>query len=265
MTVKASGVPRRFVRRSGALPVYRQVASALERDVLHGRPNAGRDARPDVQRMALPSESDLSAEFGVSRVTVRQALDELHFKGLIYREKGRGSFARANRIEGVTGFGSFTAEVEATGARPSSILAGFSKVADLPEAMLGHLADPPAPGEGFYRLSRIRCLDGKPVAFEESYLPAALYPGLTKAMIGKGSLYAAMREHWGLDPAWADAAIEPGIADAELAAHLKIDLGAPVVIAWRVTSSEQDQVLEFVRSVYRGDGFALTIRRHRIG
>ena len=257
MATKARSTIRRFVRRSNALPVYRQLAIALERDVLRGQSHA--------HKMALPSENQLSAEFGVSRVTVRQALDELHFKGLIYREKGRGSYARSNRIEGVTGFGSFTAEVEAAGARPSSILVAFSKVAALPEAMTRHLVERPASHDGFHKLSRIRCVDGLPVAYEDSYLPAALYPGLTKATVAKGSLYAALREHWGLNPAWADAALEPATADAELAGHLGIAVGAPVAIAWRVTSSEQDEVLEYVRSVYRGDGFALTIRRHKIG
>jgi DNA-binding GntR family transcriptional regulator len=66
-------------------------------------------------------------------------------------------------------------------------------------------------------------------------------------------------------PAWADAAIEPAVATAETAALLDIEVGAPVVVAWRVTSSEQDQVLEYVRSVYSGAGFALTVRRHKIG
>ncbi len=257
MATKASSTIRRFVRRSDSLPVYRQLAIALERDVLRSQTHE--------HKMALPSENVLSAEFGVSRVTVRQALDELHFKGLIYREKGRGSYARSNRIEGLTGFGSFTAEVEATGAYPSSILIGLSKVAGLPEAMIRHLVDPPGSDDGFHKLSRIRCVDGRPVAIEDSYLPQALYPGLTKATVAKGSLYNAMREHWGLNPAWADAALEPSTADTELAGHLGMAVGAPVVIAWRVTSSEQDQVLEYVRSVYRGDGFALTIRRHKIG
>ena len=257
MISKTATKGRRFIRRSSSLPVYRQVASLLERDVL----------RSQTQRakVALPSESELSTEFGVSRVTVRQALDELHFKGLIYREKGRGSYPRSRHISGVTGFGSFTSEVENAGALPSSVFVDFAKVAGLPEAMLRHLVVPPAADDGFLRLSRVRCVDGRPVAFEESYLPAALYPGMTRADVAKGSLYAAMRDQWGLDPAWADAALEPGSADKELAGHLDIALGAPVVIAWRVTSSEQDEVLEYVRSVYRGDDFALTIRRHKIG
>ena len=61
-----------------------------------------------------------------------------------------------------------------------------------------------------------------------------------------------------------DAAVEPGVANEAIAKHLGIKIGAPVVVAWRVTSSEHDEVLEYVRAIYRGDGFALTIRRHKI-
>ena len=247
----------RFVRRSSPLPVYRQVADVLERDVL-GR-------QPLGVKVPLPSESELSTEFGVSRVTIRQALNELHFKGLIYREKGRGSYPRSRHIGGVTGFGSFSAEVEASGVKPSSVLIGFRKVAKLPEAMLRYLETPPKEKNGFHMLARVRCIDGSPVAFEESYLPFDLYPGITEADVSEGSLYAAMRDSWGYEPAWADAAIEPASADADFAAHLKVAVGAPVIIAWRVTSSEHDDILEYVRSVYRSEGLALTIHRHRIG
>lgn len=223
-----------------------------------------RSTRASGVRTALPSENELAAAFKVSRVTVRQALDELHRKGLIFREKGRGSYARAQHIAGVTGFGSFTSEVEEAGSRPSSRFVGFETVASLPVEMQRHLADVPVAKDGFFVLSRVRCVDDRPVAFEEAYLDAGKFPGLSRADVETGSLYAAMKRLWGYEPAWADAAIEPGVADARIAGLLEIPVGAPVVVAWRVTSSEHDEVLEYVRAVYRGAGFALTLRRHKI-
>jgi GntR family transcriptional regulator len=250
------GKARRFIQKASPLPVYRQVAIHLEREM--------QQSRLTRLKTALPSENELAAEFKVSRVTVRQALDELHRKGLIYREKGRGSFARSQHIVGVTGFGSFTSEVENAGAMPSSRFIDFVKVEALPTEMMRHLAKAPVEGGGYYCLTRVRCVDDRPVAFEETYLDAETYPGISKSDVESGSLYAAMRRLWGYEPAWADAAIEPGVANETIANHLGIDIGAPVVVAWRVTSSEQDEVLEYVRSVYRGEGFALTIRRHKI-
>src|SRR5690349_10462102 len=103
---------RRVIHRASSYPVYQQVAKLLELD-MQGR-------RPGNEGAPLPSENELAAEFKVSRVTVRQALDELHRKGLIYREKGKGSYPRADHISGVTGFGSFTTEVQNAGSKPSS-------------------------------------------------------------------------------------------------------------------------------------------------
>lgn len=256
MKAHSTSKARRFIQKSGASPVYRQVADLLERDMQRGPSRS--------ERTALPSENDLAAEFKVSRVTVRQALDELHRKGLIYREKGRGSYARSQHIGGVTGFGSFTSEVENAGSKPSSRFVDFVKVASLPDGMKIHLARVPRKNKGYHCLARVRCVDARPVAYEETYLDIEFYPGLDRAAVENGSLYASMRRLWGYEPAWADAAIEPGVADEAIAKHLGIKVGAPVVVAWRVTSSEQDEVLEYVRAIYRGDGFALTVRRHKI-
>jgi GntR family transcriptional regulator len=246
----------RFIQRANSFPVYRQVAELLERDMQR--------SRSKNERTALPSENELATEFKVSRVTVRQALDELHRKGLIYREKGRGSYARSQHIGGVTGFGSFTSEVENAGSKPSSRFVGFVKISSLPAGMKRHLTKVPAKHGGYYCLTRVRCVDARPVAFEETYLDVETYPGIDKADVESGSLYATMRRLWGYEPAWADAAIEPGVADEAIAGHLGIKIGEPVVVAWRVTSSEHDEILEYVRSIYRGDGFALTVRRHKI-
>jgi GntR family transcriptional regulator len=248
---------QRFVLRTNGTPAYRQMAHYLEQDM--------KRFCAVGERMALPSENELASEFKVSRVTARQALDELHRKGLIYREQGRGTYVRSQHVTGVSGFGSFTAEVSNAGARPGSRCVGFSRVPDLPEGFWRHLAHRPDPGPGYHRLTRVRSIDDRSVALEDSYLSAETYPDLKRADVEAGSLYEAMQQKWGHVPAWADAAIEPGIADAETAALLEIGAGTPVVVAWRVTSSEHDQVLEYVRSIYSGEGFALTVRRHKIG
>jgi GntR family transcriptional regulator len=212
MQAKSATKTRRFVQRTSSFPVYRQVADLLERDMHRTRSHS--------ERTALPSENELVAEFKVSRVTVRQALDELHRKGLIFREKGRGSYARSQHIGGITGFGSFTSEVENAGAKPSSRMIDFVKVAGLPAGMKRHLAKVPTKNHGFHCLTRVRCVDAKPVAYEETYLDIKVYPGLERTDVESGSLYATMRRLWGYEPAWADAAIEPGIADAAIAKHL---------------------------------------------
>jgi len=211
---------------------------------------------------ALPSEGDLSREFGVSRVTIRQALKQLEARGAIYSEQGRGYFTTTSRMQGLSGFHSFTSEVQRLGGIAASVLIGFSTDASLPDAFRKHFKL--AETEAFIALRRIRSIDGRPVAFEDAYLPMAMYPQADRAAFEDGSLYARMADGWGIVPAWADAMFEPVAATSEEAQHLQVAPGAPVLAVWRVTATDTDQVCEYVRSIYRGDGFMLHVNRYRL-
>ena len=78
------------------------------------------------------------------------------------------------------------------------------------------------------------------------------------------SLYEEMASTWGLVPTWTDAIFEPTAATREEAELLKIKPGSPVLTVWRVTVTETDQPVEYVKSVYTGDGFALNVSRYRL-
>lgn len=241
-----------LVRGPGAAPIYMQVAEILTEEI-RSRQGA---------YFALPSEGDLSRQFGVSRVTIRQALKLLETRGAIYSEQGRGYFTTTSRMQGVSGFHSFTSEVGKLGGNAASTLFDFATGVSLPEAFRNHLQ---VDGTGaFIVLRRVRAIDGRPVAIEEAYLPMAMYPHATRAMFENGSLYDRMTRDWGIVPAWADALFEPLAASEDEARHLQIAPGAPVLAVWRVTATDTDQVCEYVRSVYRGDGFMLHINRYRL-
>jgi GntR family transcriptional regulator len=83
-------------------------------------------------------------------------------------------------------------------------------------------------------------------------------------MFEGASLYAEMASTWGIVPTWTDALFEPAAATDEEAAHLKIAPGAPVLTVWRVTVTDTDQAVEYVKSVYKGDGFMLNVNRYRL-
>lgn len=243
---------KRPVRSAGAAPIYMQVAEILSEEIksLQGTYSA------------LPSEGDLSREFGVSRVTIRNALKQLEARGAIYSEQGRGYFTTTSRMRGLSGFHSFTSEVRRLGGVPASRLLDFQRDARLPEAFRKHLQV--AGSEAYLSLRRLRSIDGRPAALEDVYLPEAMYPQAERGMFEDGSLYDRMTGSWGITPAWADALFEPVAASAEEARLLEVSVGAPLLAVWRVTVTESDQVCEYVRSVYRGDGFVLHISRYRI-
>lgn len=247
------------IRRAGGAPIYLQLARILEGQI--------RGLDPAAARTPLPSEAALAQRFKVSRITARQALKRLESKGLIYSEQGKGSFPTVPRLRGVAGFHSFTAEVLRNGGTPSSSVLHAGPVADLPEAMRRSLmpTEEAGSGEGFFRYRRLRCIDGAPVAVEDAYLPLEVFPGIEAARLKHPSLYDSLEEQWGLVPAWADALFEPAGAKAEEARLLGVPVGDPVLLVWRVTLAANDEVLEYVRSVYRRGDFMLHVARYRLG
>lgn len=246
------------IRRAGGVPFYVQLADILEHRI------AALDR--ESLKGPLPSEGELAREYKVSRITVRQALKRLESRGLIYSEQGRGSFPTVPRLRGISGFHSFTNEVLRNGGTPGSKVLKAEVTPTLPEDVLDRFAATPEVKNesGFFMLSRVRTVNAAPVAIEDAFLPREYYPGIDGMKIGEGSLYELIGQRWGIEPAWTDALLEPAAATKDQAKHLRIKPGAPVLVAWRVTLAVNDQVIEFVRSVYRGSNFALHIGRYRL-
>lgn len=251
-----SSFRRMGVRRSGGAPMYAQVSDILAAEIESG---ARQHEGPQ-----LPSESALAQEFKISRVTVRQALKRLEARGLIYSEQGRGYFKTANRMGGVSGFHSFTREVRKAGDTPGAVVLECRIVDQLPPEMQSHLKVQNPDNVALFYLKRIRTINSKPVALEDAYLPVNMYPGIEELSLGEGSLYSQIEDRWGIVPAWTDALFEPVAASEEQAAALQISVGSPLLTAWRVTMTENDQVVEYVKSTYRGGDFMLHVSRYRL-
>ncbi len=214
----------------------------------------------------MPSEFGVAEQYHVSRVTVRKAFQELERMGYVYREQGKGTFVARPPIQGISGFGSFTAEVTNQGRRASSKVLDFRCVESLPPGMKERLQVPEETiaSVQFILLERIRIVDDEPVAIEDAYLPRALYPGIESIDFEDCSLYSIIAEHWGTIPVWADALIESVAATSLEAELLEIQTGAPLLVAWRITLTETDEVIEYVKSVYNGSKFIFNVGRHRI-
>jgi GntR family transcriptional regulator len=202
---------------------------------------------------ALPSERTLSDQLGVSRPTVRAAIDDLARDGLLVRQHGRGTFTSARKI---------SQEVPADGApMPHAEGEWLSEVLEFGVESAGaRLAQRlrVSPGDDVIRALRRRIVDGEPMALEEIRLPAALVPGIGAEDFASGSLYRRLRDGYGVTPASAEQTTEPTVTDAEESRLLGVALYSPALQFERTTQDGDGRVIEYTRSVYRGDRYRIT-------
>lgn len=235
------------------LPLYYQI----EQRILEGI--RGGQLQPGDQ---LPTEAILAERHGVSRITAKRALDDLVHKGLAYRKQGKGTFVASQRMRDISGFGSFTEDIRSRGMVPSSKVLHFAEE-EPGEGIRKRLNLPE--GAKACHLRRLRLADQEPVAVETAHLPCSLCPGLVREDLAAQSLFAILRDRYGIVPTWADAEIEARLATREEAELLGMKAGKPVLEARRTTYTANYDVIECVESVYRGDRFAFFTGRQRLG
>lgn len=233
-----------------SLPKYRQVADALAAEIAAGRLKAGDQ---------VPSERVIAEERGISRMTARQALRHLAGRGVVQARVGQGTFVGVPPIQQelatLTGF---TEEIERQGRAAGSLLveATFEGAEAEVAQALGL-----RPGAEVWRIKRVRLVDGEPVALETTHVAADLTPGLLdREDLGRSSLYATLRRHYGLQPASAEQMLAAGLAEHGVALPLGLPVGAAVLRLTRLTRDAGGRAFEFVRSVYRGDVFVMKVR-----
>lgn len=235
-------------------PLYNQVAEYLRERIQKG-------VIPVNSR--VPSERVLAEQFGVSRVTVRQALKELEVAGLVEVDGGvRWAKPTATAAdyrpstgsieEGASGLVSFSDLATANGLTATAVvLNNVTRPSTLDEADLLGIA----PGASVVDLVRLRQLDGIPTLLDYSLLPESLAPGLGKRDFTKASLYQTLAESYGLHAARADCIIEARGATEEIAGHLGLATGAPVLVIVQTTFGDNGRIVQWCRSVYRGDRY----------
>jgi DNA-binding GntR family transcriptional regulator len=152
---------------------------------------------------------------------------------------------------------SFTEEMEARGANPSSKVLRF-RVEPADESAAEALRVPV--GEKLISLKRLRLADAVPMGIEWSRIPLSLCPDLQKVFQPKGSLYQVLSQRYGIRVAVTDEVAEAGVADAEQARLLQIPRRSPVLLFSRTSYVESGKAVEYVISVYRGDRYKIVNR-----
>jgi GntR family transcriptional regulator len=201
----------------------------------------------------LPSERDLAAAHGLSRMTVRQALTELVTAGVLYREQGRGTFVSAHKMQ-QRNISSFTETVRQRGLKPETKVVSFS-VCEPPAEVADMLS---AKGE-VYRAIRIRLADGTPVALEEIFIPMHICPGLRQNDL-LGSLYSLMTDTYGHKISSADSSMSAQLPGLKLQEDLGITRQTPVLKVNSLYYATSGITLYYERGVYRTDMYEYNIR-----
>ena len=229
-----------------SLPRYRTIELALRERAATLQPG-------DL----MPSDSELVAEFGVSRMTARNAMQRLAEDGLVQRLPGRGSFVaepsshrRADRLM------SFSSEMLRRGRRPSSIIVD-REIRPAWPSIAGELGV----GEGspVVLLRRVRCADEEPIALETTVLVGSTSPAVMAADLRHESLHSVLAAAgWHLRRG--AAVVTASAATREDSRLLTVEKGTPILVERRVILDAQRRPVEVTESRYPGDRYAIDVR-----
>lgn len=223
-------------------PLYKRLAMALTGLVDEGLLKPG---------AALPGERDLAEALQLGRVTVRTAYRELMTAGVLESRHGSGTFVsqKVERIEqSLWRLSSFSADMRSRGRSPAARILSRTVNQPSPEEafLLGLGLD-----ESVLRLDRLRLADGLPLAIERAVIPVKF---LGENAAGEGSLYDALAEK-GFRPVRALQRLTAVTLDPSSASMLDVKAGAPALLIERISRLEDQRVVEYTRSHYRGDAY----------
>ncbi len=222
-------------------PLYQQIKALMVRDLQAGVWRPGE---------AIPSETELAVRFKVSQGTVRKAIDELATENLLVRRQGKGTFVathaeqttqyrflRLQPDDGVTDGGTQRRFIDCRRLRAPAEVA----------RALGLRS-----GDAAIQIKRVLSLRGVPVVFDEIWLPAAPFKGLTAERLSgyRGPMYGLFESEFGVRMIRAEEKIRAVAADAQSAELLAVAVGAPLLLVERLSLSYGDKPVELRRGLY---------------
>jgi GntR family transcriptional regulator len=230
------------------IPLYHQLKENLLAAIEGGR------WKIDEQ---LPNETALAKHFGVSKITVRQALRELASMGYIRREQGRGTFVSKPKFsEGPRELTSFTEEMRRYRLPASSrVLEQKVVPADAAVAEALDIEE----GDEVLLLKRLRLAGGEPMGIQTAHIPLALAPGIAGEDFNGVSLYELLESKYGLRATSARETCFAVLVDPEAAALLGVAPASAALAAERIAVSQDGKAFEFVTSIMHGDRYRIVL------
>jgi len=246
-----NGTRRRDFDREVArrLPKYTVIGRTLRERILTGH------YPPGTQ---LPSESALQGEFGVSRVTIRLALDVLRRTGFVESRQGKGHLVQPMRamhdLGRLQGFGEIMAAV---GVEAHSIVVDIAEGPPSPEVQRALELER---GEEVVTIRRVRIAGAAPLSYDVSHFPVDIGRPLVKLDLAHSDIFVLIETVLGVDLGFADLTLDVGVADDEAAAHIGVRKGEPLLRIKRLTYDTKKRPIDFEYLFGRAEAFEFGIR-----
>ena len=231
------------LNRKTPIPLYYQLIEMIRKDIETGVLKPG-----DV----ISSERELSEKYQISRPTVRQAIKELAYEGLLNREKGKGTFVSRPKFNYgfIQQFSTFYDDMAEKGYQVHTKVLNIEVRHDLPSIAKILTIDDSDP---IICIERMRYVEGDPIVKVSNFLPLVLCSDLIKEELTDKSLYRTLFEKYHLRAYRAEITLEATVADAIDSQFLEIPEGAPVIFMKNITYTPDDTIMDYFQSRFRGD------------
>ena len=234
------------------LPLYAQVEQALIARITDGSLGPG---------TRLPSEDCLVQEYAVSRTTIRAAIQSLIQRGLVEIQRGKGTFVALPKItQELTELTGFVEDMQTLGRKAAAKVLDQQIVA-ASEVVARQLALPQ--GSPVVRIQRVRLADGKPLSFDETYLPKELGRKITTHNLETNPIFSLLEEKYNTPLVEAEYRLEASCADSAVATALNIDVGSAIFLIERTSYSIGHRPVDYEKLHYRGDQIRFVTRLAR--
>lgn len=229
---------------SGNTPIYVQLSNFLQLQISSGRLK---------EKDRILPEEEISKKLGISRTTVRQAMDRLVKQGYLSRYRGKGTFVSARKYSRpINHLYNFTADMLAAGIKPSSQTVS-KEVIDASDDLIREKLELSNSNTKVFQLSRIRIADGNPVLFENTYIPYYLCPGIEKFDFENSSLYETLKTTYRIIPYTAVETLQGILVPDKIRSYLKCRKNTVGYEISRIARLDSGIVYEYTHSVTRAD------------
>jgi GntR family transcriptional regulator len=209
----------------------------------------------------IPSETEIGDHYGLSRITVRQAVTSLVDEGLLHKRQGRGTFVLAPRLAENLVDPSHFLQSGFDAAPGEEVVVFSAESAPAPDWLAAKLGL--APGDDVYKVRKVLTPSGEDrAAFRTTFVPAALAPNLLDLDLAR-PMHAILEDSFGLEAVSADEIIEFIIADEFRAGMLGIEIGQPLILVERIAYLASGQAIDCSRAYYKAERFRFEHRLTR--